>query len=59
MASIYEERMVNGEAVEADWDSEAHYEKYAGSYAQEVMGYSDEVIDDAFDGMPDYCWSVD
>lgn len=36
-----------------------HYGEYAGSYAQDVMGYSDEVIDDAFDGDPDAYWNID
>ncbi len=37
----------------------SHYGKYAGSYAQDVMGYSDDVIDDAFDGDPDAYWNID
>ena len=36
-----------------------HYGEYAGSYAQDVMGYSDDVIDDAFDGDPDAYWNID
>ncbi len=36
-----------------------HYGKYAGTYAQDVAGYSDEVIDDAFDGDPDAYWNID
>lgn len=38
---------------------DSHYGEYAGSYAQDVMGYSDEVIDDAFDGDPDAYWNID
>ena len=37
----------------------SHYGKYAGSYAQDVMGYSDDVIDDAFDGDPEAYWNID
>ena len=37
----------------------SHYGKYAGSYAQDVMGYSDDVIDDAFEGDPDAYWNID
>lgn len=37
----------------------AHYGEYEGSYAQEVMGYSDDVIDDAFDGDPEAYWNID
>ena len=36
-----------------------HYGEYAGSYAQDVMGYSDEVINDAFEGDPDAYWNID
>ena len=36
-----------------------HYGEYAGTYAQHVMGYSDDVIDDAFDGDPDAYWNID
>jgi hypothetical protein len=35
------------------------YGEYAGSYAQEVMGYSDDIIDDAFDGDPEAYWNID
>lgn len=40
-------------------DYGTHYGKYAGSYAQEEMGFSDDVIDDAFDGDPDAYWNID
>ena len=36
-----------------------HYSEYAGSYAQDVMGYSDEDIDTIFDGDPDAYWNID
>ena len=36
-----------------------HYGKNAGTYAQDVAGYSDDVIDDAFDGDPDAYWNID
>lgn len=36
-----------------------HYGEYAGSYAQDVMGYSDDEINDAFDGNPDAYWNID
>ena len=36
-----------------------HYGEYAGSYAQDVMGYSDNTINDAFDGEPDAYWNID
>lgn len=40
-------------------DYGTHYGAYAGSYAQDVMGYSDDVIDDAFEGDPDNYWNID
>ena len=46
---------------EDDYDSgyECHYGMYAGSYAQDVEGYSDEDIGYAFDGDPDAYWNID
>lgn len=35
------------------------YENYNGSYAQDVMGYSDDEIDIVFDGDPDAYWNID
>lgn len=40
-------------------DYETRYGKYEGSYAQDVEGYTDEMIDDAFDGEPDAYWNID
>lgn len=42
-----------------DYQERQHYEEYAGTYAQDVMGFSDEQIDDAFDGDPDAYWNID
>lgn len=36
-----------------------HYEEFAGSYAQDIMGFSDEDIYDAFEGDPDAYWNID
>lgn len=44
---------------EQEDDYESHYGEYAGSYAQDVMGYSDDVINDAFEGDPDAYWNID
>lgn len=41
------------------YHNNSHYGEFAGSYAQDVMGYSDDVISDAFDGDPDAYWSID
>ena len=42
----------------------AHYERdtydyYAGSYAQDEMGYSDDDIETIFDGDPSAYWNID
>ena len=42
-----------------DDDYGTHYGEFAGSYAQDVMGYSDDVINDAFEGDPDMYWNID
>ena len=51
-----------GRQVEEDDDDDSygrHYGEYAGSYAQDVAGYSDDVINDAFEGDPDAYWNID
>ena len=35
------------------------YGRYAGSYAKDEMGYSDDDIDTIFDGDPDAYWNID
>lgn len=40
-------------------DYRPHYGEFEGSYAQDVMGYSDDVINDAFEGDPDNYWNID
>ena len=40
-------------------DYGTHYGEYAGSYAQDVIRYSDDVINDAFEGDPDAYWNID
>lgn len=34
-------------------------DRYAGSYAHDVEGYSDEDIDAAFEGDQDAYWNID
>lgn len=43
------------------WEDDygTHYGEYAGSYVQDVMGFSDDVINDAFEGDPDAYWNID
>ncbi len=38
---------------------EEHYGQYAGTYAQDVEGLSDEFINDVLDGEPDAYWNID
>lgn len=42
-----------------DDDYGHHYGEFAGSYAQDVMDFSDDVINDAFEGDPDMYWNID
>lgn len=56
-----------GESKECGWEEnypdcswgKETYDEYNGSYAQDVMGYSDQAIGDAFDGDPDAYWNID
>lgn len=32
---------------------------YAGTYAHDIEGYSDDDINDAFDGDPEAYWNID
>lgn len=42
------------------WDDDYDtYDKYEGSYAQNIEGYSDQDIDDLFDGDPTAYWNID
>ncbi len=43
---------------EPDYD-ESTYDNYNGSYAQDVEGWSDQDIDDVFDGDPEAYWNID
>ena len=40
-------------------DERESYGKYAGSYAQDVEGLSDDFINDVLDGEPDAYWNID
>lgn len=42
-----------------DYEPDETYENYNGSYAQDVEGWSDQDIDDVFDGDPDAYWNID
>ena len=38
---------------------EETYERYNGTYAQDVAGYSDDEIDTIFEGDPSAYWNID
>ena len=42
-----------------EYYEEQHYEEFAGTYVQDEMGWSDEMIYDALDGDPDAYWNID
>lgn len=52
---------ISDDIEDSNWvdDYGEHYGEYEGSYAQDYMGYSDEIIDDAFEGDPDAYWNID
>ncbi len=51
---------MNDEYYEYDQnDYGINYGEYAGEYAQDVESYSDDVINDAFEGEPDTYWNID
>lgn len=55
-------RRTYGQSTYAHADSDyprRRYGEYEGSYAQDVMGYDDDTIGDAFDGDPDAYWNID
>jgi hypothetical protein len=41
------------------YEGKQTYSRYTGSYAQDVMHFSDQIIDDAFEGDPDLYWNID
>ena len=70
MMRIYEYEGVvnddNDDDYDGDYDDSYNsysekptYGKYAGSYAQDEMGYSDDDIDTIFDGDPSAYWNID
>lgn len=40
-------------------EDERTYDNYNGSYAQDVEDWSDQDIDDVFEGDPDAYWNID
>lgn len=54
----YEDLEFDNRGFYDDYDPPT-YGRYAGSYAQDEMGYSDDDIDTIFDGDPDAYWNID
>lgn len=55
----YDNNHDNDNCDEEFWHEAPTYGRYAGSYAQEEMGYSDDDIDTIFDGDPSAYWNID
>ncbi len=54
--------MIPDEYVQHDYDYDDNgsgYGRYAGTYVQDEMGWSDEDIDTVLDGDPDAYWNID
>ena len=49
---------VGGSSFHPIFERESTYNDYNGSYAQDVMGYDDATISDAFEGDPDAYWNI-
>jgi len=54
-----EQENYNDDYSDYDYRERPTYENYNGSYAQDVEGWSDQDIDDVFDGDPDAYWNID
>ena len=58
--SFEEDEYSNDDDFWDDWQNETpSYERYSGSWAQDVEGYSDDDIDTVFDGDPLAYWNID
>lgn len=64
--NIDDDYLMASDDDEHDYDNNRHdseepptYGRYRGSYAQDVMGYSDDDIDTIFDGDPSAYWNID
>lgn len=54
-----EQKDYNDDNSDYDFRERHTYKNYYGSYAQDVGGWSDQDIDDVFDGDPDAYWNID
>lgn len=65
--SIFHDESFDDDYEDDEWDDDYEdsfserntYNRYNGSWAQDVEGYSDDDIDTIFDGDPDAYWNID
>ena len=60
--SVYvedDEDYYRDEKYDVDFEDSPTYDRYVGSWAQDVEGYSDDDIDTIFDGDPSAYWNID
>lgn len=56
---IDDEELNDEEYDDTDYDNTPTYDRYSGSWAQDIEGYSDDDIDTIFDGDPSAYWNID
>ena len=56
---LEDEDLEDEDYEDQEFEDRGSYGRYAGSYAQDEMGYSDDDIDTIFDGDPDAYWNID
>lgn len=55
----WENQQHNSDDNDDNYYERESYGEYAGSYAQDVEGLSDDFINDVLDGDPDAYWNID
>lgn len=50
---------IENDDEDSDYKDNPTYERYSGTWAQDVEGYSDDDIDTIFDGDPSAYWNID
>ena len=54
-----DEEQFDNEYEDMIYDNTPTYDRYSGSWAQDIEGYSDDDIDTIFDGDPSAYWNID
>ena len=52
-------KLINSERKMSYYDYDEYEDEYAGTYAHDVEGFSDEDTDTIFDGDTDAYWNID